>query len=154
MKPYLHVAGNGFHFQWNLDCSVGKGGTNSLPTDISYIQWYYTLAAINPMTPEDRKVIYRKVKISGVCRDTDDDPLVAAILVQQRALNHPQIDGKISVAHGTGKIGSSAFFILRLGYRFADMYPNVWPRLDLIPNCPPQVAQTVRASIPKITQVQ
>jgi hypothetical protein len=148
MKPYLHPAGKLFHFQWNLDCSVGKGAANSLACDVSYIQWYYTLAATNPLTPEDRKAIYRKVAVTGTCRGVDADPLVAAIMTHQRALGHPQVDGRISVAHGSGKIGSSAFFILRLGARLANMYPKVWPRLDLIPGCPALVAQAVRESIP------
>ncbi len=150
MKPYIHSAGNIFHFQWNLDCSVGKGGANSLVSDVSYVQWYYTLAAEHPLTPEDRKAIYRKVRVLGICRGTDDDPLVAAIFAHQRALNHPLIDGRISVAHGSGKIGAAAFFILRLGARLANMHPNVWPRLDLIPSCPPLVAQAVHAAIPSI----
>ena len=150
MKPYLHRAGSGAHFQWNIDCSVGKGGTNNLACDVSYLQWYYTLAAEHPLTPEDRKAIYRKVQVIGVCRGTDDDPLVAAIFAHQRALNHPQIDGRISVAYGSGKIGAAAFFILRLGARLANMYPNVWPRLDLIPKCPASVAQAVRAAIPSV----
>jgi hypothetical protein len=147
----LHSAGAGIlHFQWNVDCSVGKGGANNLTTDVSYIQWYYTLAAHHPLTSEDRKAIYKKVQVTGSCRGTDDDPLVAAIFAHQRALNHPQIDGRISVAHGSGKIGATAFFVLRLGARLANMYPNAWPRLDLIPQCPPSVAQAVRQSIPSI----
>jgi hypothetical protein len=150
MKPYLHPAGSALHFQWNVDCSVGKGGANSMAADVSYIQWYYVLASENPLTPEDRKIIYRKVSITGTCRGTDDDPLVAAIFAHQRALSHPQIDGRISVAHGSGKLGASAFFVFRLGARFANMYPNVWPRLDLIPRCPGAVAQAVRLCIPLV----
>lgn len=150
MKPYVHSAGSTFHFQWNLDCSVGKGGANSLASDVSYIQWYYTLAAKHPLTPENRKMIYRNVQVTGICRGTADDPLVAAILAHQQALNHPQIDGKISVAHGSGKIGALAFFVFRLGARLSNMFPNVWPRLDLIPSCPTLVAQEVHKAIPTI----
>jgi hypothetical protein len=148
MKPYIHSAGSTHHFHWNLDCAVGKGGANSLATDVSYIQWYYTLAANQALTPEDRKVIYRQVRVTGTCRGTDDDPLVAAIFAHQRALNHPQIDGRISVAQGTGKVGANAYFVLRLGSRLAHMHPGVWPRLDQMPNCPPMVAQAVRLAIP------
>lgn len=152
MKPYLHSAGNISHFQWNIGCSVGKGGTNTLVADVSYIQWYYTLAAEHPLTPEDRKVIYRQVQVTGFCRGTADDPLVAAIFAHQQALNHPEIDGKISVAHGSGKIGASAFFVFRLGARLANMYPDVWPRLDLIQRCPATVAQAVREAIPRVSR--
>ena len=150
MKPYLHHFGSKAHFHWNLDCSVGKGGNNSLATDVSYIQWYYTLAAKHPNTPADRKAVYAKVAITGTCRGTTDDPLVQAILTHQKHLAHPVIDGKISVATGGGKISTSAFFILRLNARLAHMHQNVWPRLDLIPTCPVIVADATRAALPQI----
>jgi hypothetical protein len=150
VKPFLYQVGRTFHLQWNLDASVGKGGSNSSACDISYIQWYYTLAAQNPKTPDDRKEVYKRVRVTGSCLGTDDDPLVAAIFTHQRALKHPQIDGRISVAHGSGKLGASAFFVFRLGARLADMYPDSWPRLDLIPNCPGLVAQAVRETIPSL----
>jgi len=34
--------------------SVGKRAQSSLPVDVSYIQWHYTLAAAHPLTAEDR----------------------------------------------------------------------------------------------------
>lgn len=153
MKAYVYHVGNTFVFQWNLDCCVGYHGANSVPSDVSYIQWYYTLAAEFPLTPEDRRAIYRQVRVTGFCRGTDDDPLVAAIFAQQRAFSapaHPVIDGQISVAQGSGKIGAAAFHILRLDARLASMYPNAWPRLDMIPKCPALVAQAVREAIPSI----
>ena len=151
MKPYLHYAGDMPHFQWNVSCSVGKGGQNHLPADVSYIQWYYTLAAVHPLTPPDRKAVYGKVAITGTCKGTADDPLVQAILAHQAALKHPYIDGKISVATGDGRVGELAFFVLRLGARLSDMYPQFWPRLDLIPNCPGGVALAVRACVPRVS---
>lgn len=151
MKPYVHRAGSTAHFQWNLDCSVGMGGQNSLPADVAYIQWYYTLAAAHPNTPQVRKDVYAKVAITGQCSGRNDDPLVQAILAHQRALAHPVIDGRISVATGDGRVGENAFFILRLGARLADMFPQAWPRLDLIPRCPTQVADAVRTAIPKVS---
>ncbi len=149
MKPFIHHFGNGSHIQWNLDCSVGKSGQNSLHADVSYIQWYYTVAAANPLTPADRKAIYSKVSITGLCRGTDDDPLVQAIFAHQRALSHPFVDGRVSVATGDGKVGEMAFFVLRLGARFADMVPRAWPRLDLVPGCPPTVAEAVKRCVPR-----
>jgi hypothetical protein len=153
MKPFLHYFGGPrAQFHWNIECSVGKGGQNSLACEVSYIQWYYTVAAKHPNTPLQRKAVYSKVAINGICHGTNDDPLVQAILIHQTALGHPTIDGKISVATGDGKVGPKAFFILRLGARLSDMYPNVWPRLDLIPNCPALVAEQVRACIPRVSE--
>ena len=150
MKPYLLSAGTTHHFQWNVDASVGKGGQNSNHADVMYIQWYYTLAAAHPETPPDRKIIYQRVKITGVCSGMDGDPLVDSIIAHQQRLQHPQIDGRISVAIQGVKIGSMAYFVFRLGSRFANMHPRAWPRLDLIQGCPAPVAAEVTAAIPRI----
>ena len=148
MKPYVHSSSAYSFIHWNIDCSVGRGGQNSLRADVSYIQWYYTLAAAHPLTPEDRKAVYRNVRVTGSCTGTDNDPLVQAILVHQRHLEHPECDGRVSIARGDGKTSGKAFFVLRIGARIADMYPNEWPRLDKIPRCPPEVAQQVKKAIP------
>ena len=149
MHPYVY----GPKFMWNLDCSVGKGGDNSLTSDVSFIQWYYTLAANFQLTDEENRIAYRNVKITGSCTGMDSDPLVAAIIVQQRSMNHPYVDGKVSVVTGGGKVGASAFFLLRLEARFAIMYPNAWPRLDLIPNCPSTIAEVSRGAIPNLAEL-
>lgn len=149
MKPYIY----GPKFMWNLDSSVGKGGSNSDPSDVSFIQWYYVLAADFHLTDPDRKIIYRKVQTTGICSGSDADPLVQAILAHQRNLNHPTIDGKVSLVQGAGKVGAVAYFLLRLEARFAVMYPDKWPRLDLIPKCPAQVAEVSRYAIPSMAEL-
>ena len=149
----MHAFVYGPKFMWNLDSSVGKGGANSHIPDVSFIQWYYTLAAGFHLTDEANKIAYRNVKITGSCNGSDSDPLVAAIITQQRSMNHPYVDGKVSVVTGTGKVGASAFFLLRLEARFAIMYPNAWPRLDLIPACPTTVAEASRGAIPNLAEL-
>jgi len=148
MKAYVHPDGDHMDFLWNVDCSVGKGGQNNNAADVSYIQWYYALAGANPATPPERRAVYGAVKITGKCDGTANDPLVKAITLHQQTLKHPTVDGKISVAKGGGKIGTTAFFVLRLGARFAKMYPRQWPRLDLIPGCPGPVLAASKAAIP------
>jgi hypothetical protein len=149
MKPYVY----GPKFMWNLDCAVGKAAANSIPSDVAFIQWYYTLAANFHLTDADRREIYRRVKITGACNGTDKDPLVAAITAQQRNMNHPTVDGKVSVVTGSGKVGENAFFLLRLEARLAVMYPNLWPRLDLMPGCPPSVAQIASGAVPNMREL-
>jgi hypothetical protein len=149
MKPYVY----GPKFMWNLDNSVGKGGANTNAADVSFIQWYYTAAADFHLTEAANKEIYRRVKITGRCTGLDSDPLVAAIFAQQRAMMHPHVDGRVSVVSGTGKIGANAFFLLRLEARFAIMFPNAWPRLDLIPGCPPEVAMISKSAIPVMSDI-
>jgi hypothetical protein len=155
MRPYLH------HdlFMWNLHASVGRHAQNSVQADIAYLQWYYTLAATfvhreGDSAPEERKAFYRKVKVTGACSGRDDDPLVQAIMAHQRGLSHPIIDGKMTPVPGsTGGqlIAGKAYFVIRLGARLAEMFPNVWPRLDLVPGCPPLVATAVREAVPRLT---
>ena len=150
MKSYIY----GPKFMWNIDCSVGKGAQNSISADVSFLQWYYTLAADFHLTTPENKAVYRNVKITGACNGKDNDPLVAAIIAQQRGLNHPYIDGKASVVTGTGRVTDKAFFLIRLEARFAVMFPNAWPRLDLIPNCPKSVADIARNAIPSLAEIQ
>jgi len=149
MQPYVY----GPKFMWNLDCSVGKGGQNSIASDVSFIQWYYTLASTFHLTEPANQEIYKHVRITGACNGTATDPLVAAIMAQQRSMNHPTIDGKVSLVTGSGKVGAVAFFLLRLEARFAIMYPNAWPRLDLIPNCPSSIREVSRAAVPNLAEL-
>ena len=121
---------------------------------MSFLQWYYTLAADFPLTMPDHKAIYRNVKITGACNGKDNDPLVAAIIAQQQGLNHPYIDGKASVVTGSGKVTDKAFFLIRLEARFAVMFPNAWPRLDLIRNCPSSIAEIARNAVPNMAEIQ
>jgi len=138
---------------WNLTASVGKGGANSNPADVSFIQWYYTLAANFHLTDQANKDVYRNVRVTGMCTGSDSDPLVAAIIKQQRSMNHPTVDGKVSVVTGSGHLGDRAFFLLRLEARFAVMFPNVWPRLDLIPGCPNMVRAVAVAAVPQLSEI-
>lgn len=149
MKPYVY----GPKFMWNLDASVGKMAANSDPADVAFIQWYYTLAVNFHLTNPENKGIYKYVKVTGSCSGRDNDPLVAAIIAQQRSMNHPTVDGKVSVVTGTGKLGAYAYFLLRLEARFAIMYPNAWPRLDLIPNCPPNIMAVSKLSVPILAEL-
>ena len=149
MQPCIY----GPKVMWNLDCSVGKGGANSIASDVSFIQWYYTHAANFGLTEPANREIYRKVSITGHCNGSDSDPLVAAIMAQQRAMNHPNVDGKVSVPAGGGKVGPVAYFLFRLEARFAIMFPDAWPRLDRIPNCPASIAQVSRGAVPNMAEL-
>ncbi|MFL9995057.1 hypothetical protein PQR34_00495 [Paraburkholderia sediminicola] len=153
MRPYIHVSGPKHKIMWVVECSAGKNAQNSLPTDVSYLQWYYTLAAEFSETSQEHKSIYKNVLVTGRCSGLDSDPLVQAILVQQRDFGHPIVDGKASIVHGSGLVDDKAFFVLRLGARFAVMYPQLWPRLDLMPRCPPLVAQASREAIPQRSEL-
>ena len=151
MKPIIY----GPKFMWNLSGSVGKGASNSDPTDVSFIQWYYTLSRDFHLTTPQAKAIYSQVNVTGKCTGQDSDPLVQAIRSQHTETKHPIVDGKISVVAGDGKLNASghAFFLLRLEARLAVMYPNKWPRLDLIPRCPNSVAEVSRFAIPTMAEL-
>ena len=149
MKPYIHYGAS----LWNLHASVGKFGHNNVQSDVCYIQWYYTLAAEHPETPQERKEVYKYVRVTGSCTGRDDDPLVKSITIHQQGLHHAIIDGRISPLPGEAgnlRVGDKAFFVIRLGARIATMFPKYWPRLDLMPRCPPSVAQAVLEAIPKV----
>lgn len=154
MRPYIHSNGPIHKIMWVNECSVGKQADNSLPADVSFFQWYYALAANYRETAPEHKQIYKNVSVTGNCTGLDSDPLVQAILVQQRDFGHPVVDGRASVIHGSGFVNQKAFFVLRLGARLAVMYPMQWPRLDLIPGCPALLAQVSRAAVPQYSELQ
>jgi hypothetical protein len=55
MRPYIHSFSLVHKIVWVTDCSVGRGAQNSLPADVSYLQWYYVMAANrDSSTPSDR----------------------------------------------------------------------------------------------------
>jgi hypothetical protein len=150
MRPYIHA----HNFQWALDCSVGKGGQNSIRADVQYIQWYYKLAAANPETTPERRQIYQLVETTGTCTGLDSDPLVRAITAHQQAIGHPIVDGKVSAVPGgeAGNLkvsGNYTFFVFRIGARLARMFPDQWPRLDLIKPCPSDVLEAAVKAVPK-----
>lgn len=151
MKPYIH---EGDVILWNLQGSVGKNGLNRVGSDVAYLQWYYRLAAAHPETPQERRAIYMRIEVNGVCSGRDDDPLVAAIVAHQQRLAHPVVDGRVDPVPGSSGAlrvgGGKSYFIIRLGARFATLYPHTWPRIDLIPGCPPSVAVDVRKTIPSL----
>jgi hypothetical protein len=80
-------------------------------------------------------------------RDTKEPAVTPG---HQQALSHPDVDGRIGVARGEGKVGDKTFFALRLGARLADMFPDAWPRLDKIEHCLDTVAAPPRKAIPAI----
>jgi hypothetical protein len=153
MLPYIYNKGHFHKFMWINECSVGKAAENSIPADVSFLQWYFVLASTYPETSSEHKAVYRNVSISGQCTGTDSDPLVQSILIQQTDFQHPVIDGKASVVHGSGVIDHKAFFILRLAARFAVMFSDRWPRLDLIRDCPPALATLSRNAIPQYSEL-
>jgi hypothetical protein len=138
------------NWMWNLSQPVGKGSMNTSKEDVFYIQWYYKMAAEHALTAPDRKAVYKNVVVNGVCTGQDSDPLVQSIKAHQKFLNHPVVDGRVSVATGTGKLQDKAFFVYRIGARIANMHPEQWPRLDKITGRPDPVAAAVKRTIPKI----
>lgn len=150
MRPI--VANN--WFLWNIDQSVGKNASNGNSADISLVQWYFVQLATRPAGVNPAHLsIYRAVRVTGSCSGRDDDPLVVAILTWQNSEHadraHSTVDGHVSVAQGTGFYAAAApFMILMLSDELAHWFPNVYPRLDLIPGCPSAIANAVRAAIP------
>ena len=153
MRPYVYSNGHFHKFMWINECTVGKNAQNTLPADVSFLQWYFTLAATFPETSPEHKAVYRNVAVNGLCTGMDGDPLVQSILIQQRDFRHPVVDGRASLVHGSGIISDKAFFILRLGARFAVMFPERWPRLDQIRGCPPLLANISKSAIPQHSEL-
>ncbi|WP_139350297.1 hypothetical protein [Rhodanobacter sp. C03] len=142
-------------FFWNLHQSVGKNASNGNSMDISFVQWSFVEACARESgIPAATLQIYRSVRVTGSCSSRDDDPLVAAILAMQGHVHsqrpHTVIDGHISVANGILYAPGAEFLILDINLAIAGWYPNLYPRLDLIPGCPAAIANVSRQAIPRV----
>jgi hypothetical protein len=136
-------------FCWVIETSVGLRAQNSNRQDISYVQWYYSLVARNPIVDQGARDVYAQVRVTGFCDGTENDPLVSAIWFDQQRFGYgiDNIrDQKLDppkTRSGHMRSSGAVWMILKLSARLCTMYPYAWPRLDQIPGCPDPVKEAV-----------
>jgi hypothetical protein len=134
-----------FPFFFNVGGIVGLGGTNQAE-DVALVSFLMRSAAKGSTTPAATTVL-AATKQTSVCTPA----LIASIKALQAAIGVSQ-DGRVSVATNpsgsyTGSMQSGAWMICRLSGVVRRGHADVYPRLDKIPNCPPEVAALVMRSL-------
>lgn len=133
-------------FCFNVDAHVGPGCPNK-QDDVQLVQYaYYCTAQLPPpagATPADM-AIFKSVVPGAPYNGGPNDPLTLAIRAHQRIRGGVQ-DGKVSPCNSpSGSYGDKTWLILGLCGRIRAKYPDIWPRIDRCPNCPPALASVCR----------
>ena len=132
---------------FNVDGVVGAAPAANNREDVLLVQFILKSVGEKPqekMTPEEIAV-FKAVNVTGVC----DAPTINAIKLVQRKKHsvNPSIvvDGRVSPARGgTYSYGGGVWTIAIINDLMQDKNTEVWPRIDLMPNCPPEVRAMVK----------
>jgi hypothetical protein len=134
---------------YNVDGAVGAQPAENRREDVLLVQFMLETIGRQPrsVTPPAAVEACKKVKATGVI----DDATINAIRVFQKTDSHPAtFDGRVSPARGGYGYGPAAFVIANLNNALQDRNVELWPRIDMIPNFPPElkdmVIRTVRGN--------
>ena len=134
MHPAFAQSTKGPVFYWNVDGVVGLNGANRFD-DVLFVQWcFYKMAKWTPAS----KIwpTLSKVGINGACTGRADDPLVDTIKTAEAVFGW-DMDGRVTpmtnsaqfTVHGIKYV----YLIMYMNIALRQMYPQQYPRLDLIP---------------------
>ena len=127
----------------NIDANVGKGQPN-VPTDVLLVQFFMRKIA-DKRASKDPKIIgaFAAVRPTGFV----DAPTINAINATQLVTGASATgDNHVSVARGY-TYGGRFYEIVILSNTMVRAFPDLFPRIDRIEGCPPQLASAVRLAV-------
>lgn len=131
---------------WNIEGNVGAYSPNR-QDDVDLVQMGYVALAKSPLAKisEATRQLAKQIVPGARCDGTPNDPLVKVIKSHQADRGGTQ-DGHVSVISSTSGSydGQHAFLLVILNNNIALVSPEVFPRMDKIPGCPPTLAAKVR----------
>ena len=126
---------------FNVDGAVGAPPAQNQREDVLLVQFCFEAIGRSPKPTTSAEVVEacRRVKVTGII----DDATISAISAFQRSGTHQNVvDGRVSPANGY-LYGNAAFSIVNLNEALQDRNVDIWPRIDKIPNCPPELRKMV-----------
>jgi hypothetical protein len=132
---------------FNVDGVVGAAPAANNREDVMLVQFILKSIGEKPqdqMTP-DEKAVFQAVNVTGVC----DAATINAIKLVQRKKHSVNpgivVDGRVSPARGGSySYGGGVWTIAIINDLMQDKNTDVWPRIDLMPGCPPEVRSMVK----------
>lgn len=131
---------------FNVDGVVGAAPAANNREDVLLVQFAFTVMASRRL-PETSEMFYRAasaVKMTG----SVDQTTIAAITAMQAEVKKKApgtiVDGRVSPSRGTyGYGGGGGSSIVTLNESVQHRNVDVWPRIDKINGCPPELKQMV-----------
>lgn len=126
---------------FNVDSPVGTGaGANLNRDDNLLVQFLLKTISTRMTTPAG--LLIKPILADTPQTGTVDQKTIKSIKAFQGATNSPA-DGRVSSARGY-RYGANYFTIVVLNSNVRHDFPQKWPRLDQIPNCPPRIGQLMK----------
>ncbi len=114
---------------FNVDSSVGQSGANSSMDDILLVQYFLSLMGKHGKD-QVKFASLAQVPVTGrINQET-----IGAIAVLQSDAG-ATADGRVSVARGY-RYGGVAFTIVQLNFKVKQIFPQKWPNIEEMPDCP------------------
>jgi hypothetical protein len=131
---------------FNVDGVVGASPAVNNREDVLLVQFAFQMIARHPKSNrEEVQAAAQAVKITG----TVDAATINAIKALQNFAKIKQgragqiVDGRVSPAKGYSYGGSVYWTIVYLNDAIQDFHVDIWPRIDKIPGCPPELQAMV-----------
>ena len=132
---------------FNVNGVVGAQPAQNLREDVLLVQFAFQVIGNTAISTSNQDVIAaaKQVKVTGFI----DQPTINAIMTMQRAgRNKNQVaDGRVSPAKGEYSYGGALWTIVHLNSSMQQRNVDIWPRIDKIPGCPPELKQMVTRTV-------
>jgi hypothetical protein len=131
---------------FNVDGVVGASPAMNNREDVLLVQFAFQMIARHTKpNREELQAVARTVKITG----TADIATINAIVALQHFAKTKQgrtgqiVDGRVSPAKGYSYGAGFYWTIVYLNDAIQDFHVDIWPRIDKIPGCPPELQAMV-----------
>lgn len=135
---------------FNVDGVVGASPAENRREDVLLVQFILKSVGEKPQDQmtADEKAVFKAVNVTGIC----DAATINAIKLVQRKKNAVNksivVDGRVSPARGGYNYsGNGTWTIAIINDLMQDKNTDVWPRIDLMPTCPPEVKAMVKRAV-------
>lgn len=131
---------------FNVDEAVGKAPAANKREDVLLVQFCFTIMASTrlPGTSEAFYQAAKAVKMTGVIDNETINAITAMQLEVKKKHSGTIVDGRVSPSRGTYGYGSGGGgSIVTLNESVQHRNVDVWPRIDKIAGCPPELQQMV-----------
>jgi hypothetical protein len=129
---------------YNVEGAVGAQPAMNQREDVLLVQFILSFIAKTPKPTYSQAMIAacNAVQLTGVA----DEATITAIREYQKLTPGWTVDGRVSPAKGYSYSGTM-FAIVGLNDGLQNRAIDVWPRIDKIPGCPPELAQMVKRAV-------
>jgi hypothetical protein len=131
---------------FNVDGVVGAAPAQNTREDVLLIQFAFKVMADTPLAESNSGVLAaaRQVKLTGVA-DAATVAAIRSLQADQKTVNPGTVvDGRVSPAKSGYAYGGGLWTIINLNNSIQHRHLDVWPRIDKVPSCPPELKDMVK----------